>query len=153
MDCRDQTILIGSTAPLLVLIMSFLGFAIVTPVFLDRFRLFSVIFATLPFRRHLLDLDTQGDVAGFNRLNPQPKADTRNQARDLTGSGELHRDFYSSRAGRLQSDRCPVRRWGSSASPPPRHGDERVPAVHQKSPAKIAKPDNSHVRWIHLTPS
>ncbi|TPG88186.1 hypothetical protein EAH72_33580 [Pseudomonas caspiana] len=47
--------------------MSFPELAIFNLPFLDRFRIFSVISATLPFRYHWFDLDTQVDVAFFNR--------------------------------------------------------------------------------------
>jgi hypothetical protein len=47
--------------------LSFLELAIFGLPFLDRFRIFSVISATLPFRHHWSDLDTQVDVAVFNR--------------------------------------------------------------------------------------
>jgi hypothetical protein len=47
--------------------LSFLELAIFGLPFLDRFRIFSVISATLPFRHHWFDLDTQVDVAFFNR--------------------------------------------------------------------------------------
>jgi hypothetical protein len=50
--------------------LSFLGFEITVSTFTDRFRIFSAISATLPFRHHWIDLDTSENVAVFNG---QPK--------------------------------------------------------------------------------